>query len=126
MAITALSQTIIHLTKAGRFRQAADREKEIGQIYLQESNDIKKACESFERAGEWYAQEDATAYNDLCVFLRDLTDIGITELPMHASKMRLTFMQTSSSTHKRSLAMSKWQTIHWVQPLQSTVSRITG
>lgn len=62
VAIQALSQTITHLTKAGRFRQAADREKEIGQIYLQEQNDLRKACESFERAGEWYAQEDAQAY----------------------------------------------------------------
>ena len=61
VAISALTQTITHLTKAGRFRQAADREKEIGQIYLQETNDLQKACESFERAGEWYAQEDATA-----------------------------------------------------------------
>ena len=61
MAIQALSQTITHLTKAGRFRQAADREKEIGQIYLQDINDLQKACESFERAGEWYLQEDAAA-----------------------------------------------------------------
>jgi alpha-soluble NSF attachment protein len=61
VAIQALTQTIIHLTKGGRFRQAADREKEIGQIYLQESNDLRKACESYERAGDWYAQEDATS-----------------------------------------------------------------
>jgi alpha-soluble NSF attachment protein len=54
-------QTITHLTKAGRFRQAADREKEIGQIYLQELNELRKACESFERAAEWYANEDAAA-----------------------------------------------------------------
>jgi len=73
LAIAALSQTIIHLTKAGRFRQAADREKEIGQIYLQESNDIKKACESFERAGEWYAQEDATATANAC--FKDAADL---------------------------------------------------
>ena len=62
VAVQALSQTITHLTKAGRFRQAADREKEIGQIYLQELNDLRKACESYERAAEWYSQEDATAY----------------------------------------------------------------
>ena len=62
VAIQALSQTITHLTQAGRFRQAADREKEIAQIYLQEQNDLRHACESFQRAGEWYAQEDATAY----------------------------------------------------------------
>jgi hypothetical protein len=62
VAIQALSQTIVHLTKSGRFRQAADREKEIAQIYLQDQNDLRHACESFERAGEWYAQEDAIAY----------------------------------------------------------------
>lgn len=61
VAIQALAHTITHLTQGGRFRQAADREKEIGQIYLQELNDLHKACESFERAGEWYSQEDATA-----------------------------------------------------------------
>ena len=61
VAVQALTQTIVHLTSSGRFRQAADREKEIAQIYLQEMNDLRKACESYERAGEWYAQEDATA-----------------------------------------------------------------
>lgn len=62
MAVQALQQTVTFLTKEGRFRQAADREKEIGQIYLQEHNDLAKACQSFERAAEWYAQEDAHAY----------------------------------------------------------------
>lgn len=61
VAIQALTQTIVHLTQSGRFRQAADREKEIAQIYLQESNDLRKACDSYERAAEWYSQEDATA-----------------------------------------------------------------
>ncbi|KAJ7293536.1 soluble NSF attachment protein [Mycena rebaudengoi] len=73
LAIQALSQTIVHLTKAGRFRQAADREKEIGQIYLQESNDLRKACESYERAGDWYAQEDATATANACY--KDAADL---------------------------------------------------
>ncbi|KAF9015118.1 vesicular-fusion protein SEC17 [Cyathus striatus] len=61
LAIQALTRTIVHLTQSGRFRQAADREKEIGQIYLQETNDLRKACESYVRAGDWYAQEDAAA-----------------------------------------------------------------
>lgn len=73
LAIQALSQTITHLTKAGRFRQAADREKEIGQIYLQELNDLRKACESYERAGEWYAQEDAQATANAC--FKDAADL---------------------------------------------------
>ena len=68
-AIESLTRTITHLTALGRFRQAADREKEIGQIYLQETNDLRKACESYERAGEWYAQEDATAYDRFMISL---------------------------------------------------------
>ncbi|KJA29442.1 hypothetical protein HYPSUDRAFT_32903 [Hypholoma sublateritium FD-334 SS-4] len=73
LAIQALTQTIVHLTRSGRFRQAADREKEIGQIYLQESNDLRKACESYVRAGEWYAQEDATATANAC--FKDAADL---------------------------------------------------
>ncbi|KAH9004253.1 vesicular-fusion protein SEC17 [Lactarius hatsudake] len=73
LAIQALSQTITHLTQAGRFRQAADREKEIAQIYLQEQQDLRRACESFRRAGEWYAQEDATATANAC--FKDAADL---------------------------------------------------
>ncbi|KAI0788476.1 TPR-like protein [Abortiporus biennis] len=73
LAIQALSQTITHLTQGGRFRQAADREKEIGQIYLQELQDLRKACESFERAAEWYAQEDAAATASACY--KDAADL---------------------------------------------------
>ncbi|KAL1748447.1 soluble NSF attachment protein [Schizophyllum fasciatum] len=79
LAVQALAQTIVHLTACGRFRQAADREKEIGQIHLQEGNDLRKACESFERAGEWYQQEDATAtamgcYKDAADLYAELED----------------------------------------------------
>jgi alpha-soluble NSF attachment protein len=66
LAIQALTQTVMHLTASGRFRQAADREKEIAQIYLQETNDLRKACESYERAGDWYSQEDAAATASAC------------------------------------------------------------
>ncbi|KAG9126964.1 vesicular-fusion protein S17 [Ceratobasidium sp. 392] len=73
LAANALTSTISLLTKAGRFRQAADREKEIGQIYLQDAQDLSKACESFERAGEWYAQEDAMATANAC--FKDAADL---------------------------------------------------
>ncbi|KII93757.1 hypothetical protein PLICRDRAFT_101894 [Plicaturopsis crispa FD-325 SS-3] len=73
LAIQALTQTITHLCQGGRFRQAADREKEIGQIYLQENNDLRKACESYERAGDWYAQEDANATANAC--FKDAADL---------------------------------------------------
>jgi len=73
LAIHALGQTIKHQTKAGRFRQAADREKEIAQIFLHERRDMRMACQSFIRAGEWYAHEDATATADGC--FKDAADL---------------------------------------------------
>ncbi|KAM6498072.1 vesicular-fusion protein SEC17 [Amanita muscaria] len=73
LAVQALTQTIVHLTQSGRFRQAADREKEIAQIYLQESHDLRKACESYVRAGDWYAQEDANATANACY--KDAADL---------------------------------------------------
>ena len=60
VAIEALRQTITLLTKSGRFRQAADREKEIAMLH-QKTGDLAKACESYEQSGDWYSQEDANA-----------------------------------------------------------------
>ncbi|KAI6007445.1 soluble NSF attachment protein [Pisolithus albus] len=62
LAVQALGQTITHLTSSGRFRQAADREKEIAQIYQFELHDLRRACDSLERAADWYSQEDANAF----------------------------------------------------------------
>ncbi|KAF9787177.1 vesicular-fusion protein SEC17 [Thelephora terrestris] len=73
LAIAALSQTVTFLTQSGRFRQAADREKEIAQIHIQEKQDLRKGCESYERAGEWYSQEDATATANAC--FKDAADL---------------------------------------------------
>jgi len=73
LAINALGSTIRLLTQVGRFRQAADREKEIANIWLQDISDIAKACESFERAGEWYSQEDAQATANAC--FKDAADL---------------------------------------------------
>lgn len=58
MAILAFSHAITFLTDAGRFRQAADREHQLAKLYLIEGKQAK-ACESYERAGEWYEMEGA-------------------------------------------------------------------
>lgn len=60
-AVAALHKTIKLVTEAGNFRQAADREKEIAQIYAQDGLDIPRARDSYQRAGDWYKQEDANA-----------------------------------------------------------------
>ncbi|KAF8585554.1 vesicular-fusion protein SEC17 [Ramaria rubella] len=86
LALEALANTVTFLTQAGRFRQAADREKEIAQIHLKESNDLSKACQSYERAGEWYAQEDAHATANAC--LKDAADLHA-ELDEFADAIKL-------------------------------------
>jgi alpha-soluble NSF attachment protein len=60
VAIQALYNAIAHLKAMGRWRQAADRMKDIANLYLQ-LGDLRKAASSFEQAGEWYAQEEAAA-----------------------------------------------------------------
>jgi alpha-soluble NSF attachment protein len=61
VAVVALTRCRTILVERGRFRQAADREKNIAELYKNEANDPRKALESFEQAGDWYLQEGASA-----------------------------------------------------------------
>jgi hypothetical protein len=61
VAVACLDKTISFLLEKGRFRQAADRKKEIGQIF-QETDSLSDAITAFKEAGDWYSQEDAQAY----------------------------------------------------------------
>lgn len=65
-AVNALHKTIKLVTEAGNFRQAADREKDIAQIFAQDGLDIGRARDSYQRAGDWYKQEDANATANQC------------------------------------------------------------
>ena len=109
VAVQAFSQTVTYLTKAGRFRQAADREKDIAQINLQRG-DIARACESYERAGEWYQQEDANAYVISIIHIKFLGIYStMTGWQTVASKMLLICMHRLISLDKQLLAMNKLQ-----------------
>ncbi|THH11205.1 hypothetical protein EW145_g800 [Phellinidium pouzarii] len=72
LALQAFAQTVLFLTKSGRFRQAADRQKDIAQLYLQTSK-LQEACDSYEKAGDWYKQEDAIASANTC--FKDAADL---------------------------------------------------
>ena len=114
VAIAALSNTVTFLTQAGRFRQAADREKEIAQIWIQEKQDLVKGCKSYERAGEWYAQEDATACVSIRIILRPCPlNIPLAEPQMLVSRTLLISMPKSETTLTRSLVMTRWQMDRW-------------
>lgn len=59
MAVAALQRTIQLYKEKGKFRQAADREKEIAVILAQEGGDLQGALEAYEQAGDLYSSEDA-------------------------------------------------------------------
>lgn len=124
VAIQALSQTIVHLTASGRFRQAADREKEIAQIYQNELADLRKACESFVRAGDWYSQEDAAASVFAC---RRNASADICLVPQtHAIKTLPISMPNSKNTRRPLHATTRSPITRSNRPSQSTASRNTG
>ncbi|ORY73826.1 soluble NSF attachment protein [Leucosporidium creatinivorum] len=66
LAVASLQRTIQLYKEKGKFRQAADREKEIAQILAQEGGDLNGALEAFEAAGELYSAEDAQATANGC------------------------------------------------------------
>ncbi|GAA6003558.1 alpha-soluble NSF attachment protein SEC17 [Rhodotorula paludigena] len=66
LAVAALQKTIQLYKEKGRFRQAADRHKEIAAILAQEGGDIAGALEAYEAAGDIYMNEDATASANQC------------------------------------------------------------
>ncbi|KAG8943775.1 vesicular-fusion protein S17 [Tulasnella sp. 424] len=87
LAAAALGQTVDLLQRLDRFRQAADREKEIGQIYLQENHDVGKAAEAYLRAADWYSQEDAKAYVFHAILLESLNTHHSTLIPHPAPRV---------------------------------------
>ncbi|GAA6016163.1 hypothetical protein JCM11491_003747 [Sporobolomyces phaffii] len=66
LAVASLQKTIQLYKEKGRFRQAADREKEVATILQQEGGDLKGALEAFESAGDLYSSEDASASANQC------------------------------------------------------------
>lgn len=46
----------------GRFRQAADRQKAMAELYREDPNRLDQGLAAYDRAATWYLQEGATAY----------------------------------------------------------------
>lgn len=61
MAAQALVASRDILLASGRFRQAADREKSVAELYKSDAGDSARALEAFEQAAAWYKQEGAGA-----------------------------------------------------------------
>ncbi|GAA6031277.1 hypothetical protein JCM8097_005580 [Rhodosporidiobolus ruineniae] len=67
LAVAALQQSIALLMEKGRFRQAADRNKEIASILQQEGGDLAGALQAYEQAAQIYMNEDAQASANGCL-----------------------------------------------------------
>ncbi|KAK4698130.1 alpha-soluble NSF attachment protein, partial [Phenoliferia sp. Uapishka_3] len=76
LAVASLQRTIGLYKEKGRFRQAADREKEIAGIFQQEGGNLPAALEAFEAAGDLYQSEDATATANSCY--KEAADLAAT------------------------------------------------
>lgn len=66
LAVVALTRAREILIERGRFRQAADREKAVAELYKNDAADPEKALEAYEQAASWYLQEGANATASGC------------------------------------------------------------
>lgn len=66
LAVVALTRAREILIERGRFRQAADREKAVAELYKNDAADPEKALEAYEQAAAWYLQEGANATASGC------------------------------------------------------------
>ncbi|KAI9503333.1 vesicular-fusion protein S17 [Coemansia spiralis] len=65
-AVYSLKRAVELLTKYNRFYIAASHQKEIARIYEEELSDIENAMHAYQKAAEWYGQEDSTALANNC------------------------------------------------------------
>ncbi|WFD34889.1 vesicular-fusion protein S17 [Malassezia cuniculi] len=74
------------LVERGRFRQAADRQKNLAEIYREDHNTLDKAFQAYEQASQWYTQEGASATASAC--MREAAQIAI-QLEMYPRAIEL-------------------------------------
>lgn len=60
-AIRCLNISIDRYCTKGNFRRAAGHKESIGEIYEQETDDVKSALEAYETAAGWYEGDNASA-----------------------------------------------------------------
>ncbi|WFD21084.1 vesicular-fusion protein S17 [Malassezia caprae] len=65
-AVIAIGRCSDLLVQRGRFRQAADRQKAMAELYREDPNRLDQALAAYDRAATWYLQEGATATASAC------------------------------------------------------------
>lgn len=84
--MNALGRCSDILVERGRFRQAADRQKNLAEIYRDDPNTLDKAFQAYDQAAQWYTQEGASATSSAC--MREAAQIAI-QLQMYARAIEL-------------------------------------
>lgn len=65
-AVMALDRAAGLLVERGRFRQAADRKKNMAELYREDPNRLDQGLLAYEQAASWYMQEGASATASAC------------------------------------------------------------
>lgn len=101
LGIASLRRTVEILVERGRFRQAADRQKDIGKMFQQDAGDLQGALDAFLQAAEWYAQEDAHATANGCY--KDVADLAaqLEQYPVAIENFELVAQNSLSSALTR-------------------------
>ncbi|KAJ2230503.1 vesicular-fusion protein S17 [Coemansia sp. RSA 1722] len=66
-AVDALTQAVALLTERGRFRMAASHKMEIARIYEEDLSDVERAMAAYDKAAEWYSDEDSPSLANKCL-----------------------------------------------------------
>lgn len=65
-AVMAMDRAANLLVDRGRFRQAADRKKNMAELYREDPNRLEQGLLAYEQAATWYTQEGASATASAC------------------------------------------------------------
>ena len=65
-AVMAMDRSARLLVERGRFRQAADRKKNMAELYREDPNRLDQGLVAYEQAATWYTQEGASATASAC------------------------------------------------------------
>ncbi|WFD00162.1 vesicular-fusion protein S17 [Malassezia yamatoensis] len=65
-AVMAMDRSASLLVDRGRFRQAADRKKNMAELYKEDPNRLDQGLQAYEQAANWYMQEGASATASAC------------------------------------------------------------
>lgn len=61
-AVRVLSSAIHHYISKGNFRRAANQQQNLGEVFEIEIGDPKKALDAYEKAADWYENDNSQAY----------------------------------------------------------------